>query len=339
MSGLRYGVIGLGFGQYHVRTLINMEGVDLVAVADQGFDGMETYSRKYGVRTYRDGLELLEKEKLDAVSLCVSPRWRLPLIQKAAQLGVSMFVEKPWASNMTQALELARLCEQHNAVVMTGFSFRYLPAIIKLRELMDGELGSGWILNGDYIFDWLPAADHWLWDINNGNGYFNENSCHIIDAVCYLLGTPISVMAEGVNFLGSPSDEAGAITMRFSNGAIAALTVGGLGVHASRNFPRIDLVTSNGQAHLSGREHIWEMLTWASREGNLSQTYSTSPELLENTRYTFAFRHFLNCLRTKAIPTASIDDGIRAVAIADAVYKSARSGKKIQMSEYGLKSA
>jgi predicted dehydrogenase len=337
MREIRFGVIGLGFGRHHVKTLANMDGVRLVAVADQLVDDLETCFQKYGTRTYRNGLELLEREELDAVSLCVSPRWRLPLIEKAAQMGIPMFVEKPWAANLAQAHHLAQLCERHHAVVMTGFSFRYLPAIVKLRALMDGELGSGCLLNGEYVFDWLPPNDHWLWDVNNGNGYFNENSCHLFDAVCCLLGDPVSVMAEGAIFQGSPSAEVGAITLRFSNGAIAALTVGGLGVPAFRNFPRIDLVTANGQAHLSGREHMWASLTWAVRANNVTQTFSTEPELLENTRYTHALRHFLNCLRSGALPDSGVSDGIRAVALAEAVYESASSGRKVQMTEYGLK--
>ncbi len=339
MSAIRIGVIGLGFGQYHVKTLVNLEGVRLVSVADQLHPDPDGYSQKYGVRTYQDGLEMLDKEKLDAVSLCVSPRWRLPLVQKAVQLGIPMYIEKPWASSLAQGRELALLCEKHQALVMTGFSFRYLPAIVKLRELIEGELGATWALNGEYVFDWLPPTEHWLWDPENGNGYFNENSCHLFDAVCYLMGTPVSVFADGAIFQNSPSAEMGSVILSFPNGAIASLTIGGLGASAFRNFPRINLITANGQAHLSGREHMWETLSWATRNRGTSQIFHTAPEALENTRYTYALRHFIECVQAGRLPTTSITEGMLAVMIAEAVYESARSGRKVQLSEYGVKGA
>lgn len=333
MRRIRIGVIGLGFGQHHVHALTNIDEAHLVAIADNYSDKLSFFSEKYNVHTYRDGIDMLENEELDAVCICVSPRWRLPIIQKAAQLKIPMFIEKPWASNVKQAYEFEDICNNHNAVVMTGFSFRYLPAIVKLRALLDTTLGVGWVLNGEYLFDWIPQPDHWLWDVENGNGFFNENSCHLFNAICYLLGNPLSIMAEGGNFLGSPSEEAGAIVMKFESGAIAAITVGGLGTSAFKRSPRIDLITSNGQAHLTGREHIWETLSWTSRNSEIIQRFETLPESLEKMRYTYALKHFIQCVQTGETPTSGIQDGILSVAIADAVYQSARSGNKVYLNQ------
>jgi predicted dehydrogenase len=334
MDEIRMGVIGLRFGQHHVRTLINMEGVRLVAVADRNPDlpgGLDLYAGRYGARAYRDGIEMMEREKLDAVSIATAPRGRAPLIEHAARTGIAMFVEKPWAADLDHAQRLAALCREHHATVMAAFSFRYHPAIVKLRELMDGELGPAWMLNGDYVFSWVPPAGHWLWDPGNGNGFFNENSCHLLDAVCYLLGDPISVMAEAINPMVCPSENAAAVTLRFSGGAIAALTIGGIGASGFRDFPRMDVVTSNGQARLSGREHIWERLSWATRGSGEMHKVTLPPEALGNTRYTHALRHFVDCVREGKQPSSGVEAGVKSVALAMAVYESARTGKPIQL--------
>ena len=214
---------------------------------------------------------------------------------------------------------------------MLGFSFRFLPAIIRLRALLDGELGPGWLLNGEYLFDWQPPPTHWLWDPQAGNGFFNENSCHLFDAVCYLLGKPESVYAESAVFRGSPAAEVAAVTLRFANGASAALTVGCLGASAFQHFPRIDLVAANGQAHLSGRHHIWESLSWATRTDTAVHDFTAPPEMLGNTRYTDALRHFVECVRTGGAPEASIEDGLQAVAIAQAITESVRTGRRVML--------
>lgn len=333
MEPIRIGVVGLKFGQYHVRTLAHMDDVRLVAVADRQADvspgGREAYARRYGAKAYASCEEMLEREDLDAVSVCVSPKWRAEIIEQVARRGIPMFVEKPWASTLQHARALAEVCQRYNATVMVGFSFRYHPAIVRLRELIDGELGAGWLLNGEYIFDYLPPADGWLWDPNNGNGLFNENACHLFDSVTYLLGQPVSVMAEAVNFTGSPSEEAAAISISFASGAVAALTVGGYGANAHWDFPRIDIATAHGQARLKGRHHMWESLTWARRDSSETQTFLQPPEMLGSTRYTHAMTHFFDCVRNETQPTATIEDGITAVALAEAVYASARTGMKV----------
>jgi predicted dehydrogenase len=326
---LRMGVIGLRFGYHHVQTLLTMTDVELVAVADRSAD--TSYVSKYGVKTYQDGLELLQQEKLDAVSICTSPKHREPLIEYAAKNNVAMFIEKPLAATLEKARAIKSICDKHNATVMVGFSFRFHLATVHLRELMNNSLGSALLLSGEYMFDWLPPANAWLWDKNNGNGFFNENSCHLFDAVCYLLGEPISVMAEGRTIKDSPSEEIAAITVRFESGAIAALTVGALATGAFHNFPRINVITENGQAHLIGREHMWESLTWATRESEETQTLIAPPETLSQTRYTLAFQHLVDCVTNKRQPSATLQDGVRAVALAEAVYESIRTGQKVQV--------
>ena len=75
MDKIRIGVIGLNFGQHHVRTLANMDDAQLVAIADLTSDSLDAAAAKYGAKAYRDGLEMMEREKLDAVSICTSPKY------------------------------------------------------------------------------------------------------------------------------------------------------------------------------------------------------------------------------------------------------------------------
>ena len=98
---IRMGVIGLKFGYFHVQTLLTMNDIELVAVADRSADA--SYVSRYGVKTYQDGLEMLQKEKLDAVSICTSPKHRPPLIEYAAKHNIAMFIEKPLAATLEQA--------------------------------------------------------------------------------------------------------------------------------------------------------------------------------------------------------------------------------------------
>jgi predicted dehydrogenase len=335
VDNIRVGVIGLKFGRWHVRTLAAMQGVELVAIADRRPDvpgGLQAYAAKAGAKPYGDGVEMLERERLDAVIVATSPRVRGAIIEKAAAKAVALFVEKPWAANVEQARQLAELCRNRHARIMLAFSFRFHPAIVRLRELLDGPLGAPQLLSGRYVFDWLPSADYWLWDPQVGGGFFNENSCHLFDAVNYLLGTPVCIMAEAGTFNGAPGPSAAAVTVRYASGAVAALSIGGVAIGAFRDFPRIDVIAAKGQAQLQGRDHIWEELAWAVRGDAQVQSLLRPPEVDGRTRYTDALEHFFEAIRNDREFSVGVEDGVKTVAMAAAIYESARTGKKVSLS-------
>ena len=331
MSNYRIGVVGLGFGEFHVRTVANLDGAVLAAVADTVPDRVERISDLYGVKGYADGVEMMKAEKLDGVSLCVSPRFREPLIVHAAENGIPMFVEKPWATSTEHSTRLAEICGRANAKVLMGFSFRFHPVVQRLLSLMNGELGKGWLANGEYVFDWLPPASAWLWDAENGNGLFNENSCHLFDVLCSAMGRPDSVFAHGGTYVGRPGEEAASISFRFESGGTAAVTVGGLGASPFRDYPRLDICTENGRAELAGSHHTWQKLVWGLRGESEVNTYTLPPEELGSTRYTHAFTHFLDVISGKSKPAATIEDGALSVAIAESVYSSIKSGAAVKI--------
>jgi predicted dehydrogenase len=326
------GVVGYRFGQHHVRTLVNMPEAQVVAVADLDSPALEAGARKYGFTPYRDAIEMMDREQLDAVSICTAPKWRRPLIEAGVSRSLALFIEKPWASDSRQARELADACRRSNAAIMVGFSFRFHPAVTKLRELLDGELGRPRMLAGQYVFGWLPQADHWMWAPDNGNGFINENTCHLLDTVCHLLGRPVRVTAEGGRFAQRPMEDSAAVVIRFDSGAIAALTCGGIGAPAFDDYPRIDLQTASGQASLRGRQHVWDSLSWATDKDAAVRRLAADPEQLGATRYTHAFGHFFRSIREGAAPSATIDDGVMIVDLAMAIAESARSGRTVALS-------
>ena len=149
MKRFKVGVVGLRFGQFLVRTLAHLESAQLVAVADRNpnfAEGLETFAARYGASAYRSSAEMFANEALDAVVIATAPKARAAIIEQAAERGIAMFAEKPWAANPEHAARLAEICRRHNATVMLGFGFRINPAIGRLRELMGGEIGQGWML-------------------------------------------------------------------------------------------------------------------------------------------------------------------------------------------------
>ncbi|MEL7238170.1 MAG: Gfo/Idh/MocA family oxidoreductase [Planctomycetota bacterium] len=326
---IRMGVAGFGFGYHLVRALMGRDDCQVVAVADRSNKGLEDAAKRMRFTPYRDAVEMIRSADLDAVLIATSPKPRASMLLAAAERGLPMLVEKPWAADSDHARELADICRASAGPTMVAFSFRFHPAIVKLRELLNSSFGKPRMLNGQYVFDFVPDDDFWLWDPKSGNGFLNENSCHLFDAVCSLMGRPTRVYAEGEKFHGKPMEDAAVLTLRFENGSFATLTVGGVGTSGMDDFPRIDLFAEKGQALLQGREHIWTDLTWADADG--THRFHKHPEPIASTRYSAAYDHFFDCVRTGKQPEATIDDGILAVDIAMAAAESMRTGQPVSL--------
>ncbi len=328
---IRIGIVGLNFGMHLIRSLANVPDARLVAFADRSCaqSKFDSVVAKYASNGYRDAMGMLHRELLDAVLICTAPASRESLMRAAIERDIAIWVEKPWASDFAHAQLLHDLASRSKKPVMCGFSFRFHPAVQKLIELIRGDLGRPWMINAQYVFDWWPKADWWLWKPDGGNGFFNENSGHLIDLVCALAGEPEYVYAETSRCGDSPGDNAASITIRFDTGTTATLTLGGVGSKAFQDYPRLTAYTQNGQAELIGEQHTWRELRWSFRQANEVQSLLTLPESLANTRYTHALSHFLACVRDNRSPAATPTDGVRTVAVADAIRESARTGKRV----------
>ena len=337
---LRIGIIGLRLGQWHVETIAELEGAKVTAVADNnpgllaGADvTVQQYAEKIGAKAYADGVELIEREDVDAVSLCVSPKWRMPLLVAAAERKLPVLVEKPWATNLAHGLELASVVREAGLLAMVEFPLRYFRPIVGLRSLLgDGELGEPFVVSADLCMTPIASPNHWAWDPENGNGVINENSCHIFDTLCFLLGEPESLHAYGGNFhgVGAPLEDGAAMTIRFKSGAVAAVTGGGLGARAIGTRTWLDVYARNGQGLVTGAYHMYDTLTWARHDATEAKTQSWEiPPRRQIMRY--AMQHFIECVRDGKTPTCGVDDGVRALALSMAVRESLRAGGPVEV--------
>lgn len=328
---VRIGVVGLGFGVHLVRALGNVEGAVPAALADRHAHELEPLAGELNATPYRDGMQMIAEADLDAVILAVNPGSRGALMDTAIASGLHVLVEKPWASDPHQARAYADRCRGASQVVMSGFSFRYHPAFQRLLDVLEQDIGPPGTLSGRYVFDWRPEPTHWLWDRKRGGGFFNENSCHLLDAVTAIMGRPKRVFAEAVNLLEDPAEDAMTATVSFESGGIASLSLGCVGCSAFGDFPSLQVVAPRGEAHLRGRSHVWESLTWTHRGESSRHRFDHSPEQLGATRYDDAISHFVSCIRERSCPQTDVEAGVAAVDFAYALMRSAELVRPIDL--------
>lgn len=132
------------YGHGHDTVFLGLEGVELVAVADDNAQGLEAAGKRTKApRLYRDYREMLAKEKPFVVA--IGPRWvdqRVAMIEAAAGAGCHIYCEKPLAGNLADADRIVRACERAKVKLAVAHQSRAAPPVRSaLAQLRQGKFG------------------------------------------------------------------------------------------------------------------------------------------------------------------------------------------------------
>ena len=344
---LRVGIVGLGIGMRHASSFALLPEVEMVAMADPAPNrlgtSVEEFCAHYGAKAYTDGMEMLEKERLDAVTICTNPKLHLPFVEAAAAKGLHIFLEKPMAGTVEDCDAMIEACRRAGVTLHMEFPMRQLAPMIELKRVLDsGALGRPVMASCDYVSG-LRTPDHWIWTMGDGSSPINENTCHGIDSVRYLLGGVDRIYAEADNYIGqgpkSVADSA-AITMHHADGGISTLVGGACATNEMETPLRISLFCTEGQATVDGLHHTFHRLKWARRGGEVWQEDWGEPPSLRSTmsqpyaRYPLlepSLKNFVDNVLEGRPPAATAEDGRENVKICLAVLESAKTHRPIDI--------
>lgn len=252
---VRVGFVGTGgiATGFHMPQLKAIAGVEFVAHCDADRSRAEAASQQFGGRVYTDHHDMLEREQMDALYVCLPPDAHTDAEIIAAGKGIHLFVEKPIVMSMEMGREIARAIRRAKVISCVGYQLRYLPAITAARAFLAGKpvaLVTGCRWGG------IPGGpDHWWRVMARSGGMFHEMATHQMDIIRYLVGDVVRVCARySLNVLRDVENltvpDGQAILLEFKNGAAGyfsttcALTKGGH--HASVDIVLRDMVMKVG---------------------------------------------------------------------------------------------
>ena len=235
MDKRRIGVIGCGgIAGVHVRRLSNIGEAKLEAFADIVKGKAEAFSAQYGGRVYTDWREMLDKEELDIVYICLPPFAHRDEVMVAAEKGINIFIEKPIALNMKLAREMVRAVEKYDVKSQVGYCNRFGAGIEKAKHLIQsGEAGDVGLGLGWYWCHFLGGP--WWRDREKSGGQIVEQSTHLYDVLRYLCGD-VEVVYGHMNkkfWVDVPdltSEDVSSSTFKFRSGAVGAIVATTWGV-------------------------------------------------------------------------------------------------------------
>ena len=327
---MRVAVIGLaGVGRAHVDRWAKSPNAELVSVCDINRQIADEFASEYEVKGYASTEEMLDTEDLTAISICTPPKVHLALTRMAAARGIHVLCEKPMASTVEDCQGMIDVCRSAGVVLQIGHKKRFIPPLLRLKELTAGDFGPIQYMVHRYPHPGMSNKD-WFWAEDDGGGPILENAVHAADILGFLMGDVDRVYAEGGTFFAphrKPQIDCAMFTLRFKSGAIGVVNAGMVSM-GGFSFEDFYVANENGVAEVMGRFDSAETLRYSFRN---------DPETLQEENYPNfdSFRaeieHFIQCIQTGREPRASGEAGMKAVAICRAVKRSAEVGEPVTL--------
>ena len=274
--------------------------------------------------------EALDDKELAGVVIASATHTHADLIERIAGLGIPIFCEKPLDLSTSRARACVDTVTKNNIPFVLGFNRRYDPDFARLHALArDGILGnveSVQIISRDPS---PPSLDY----IRVSGGLFRDMAIHDFDMARWLLGEePDEVSASGSSIVDPAIGEAGdidtaLITLRTPGGRLCSISNSRrtsygydqrVEVHGSLRTARVDnqpetqLLVSSGDGRTgSGIKHFFH------------DRYAKA--------YRMEMRHFVSVIMGSETPRTTVQDGLRALELADAAAQALKEKRTVQI--------
>ena len=199
---LRVGIIGTGgIANAHIQSYLRMPDVDLVAGADLIPGKADEFFKRYGVegvRTYTNHKEMLEKEELDAVSVCTYNRTHAECTIDALNKGLHVLLEKPMCVTTEEAVEICRAEKKSGKILSIGFQPRFDANMQMIKKIVQsGALGEVYyIQTGGGRRRGIPNST-FIEEKTAGIGALGDIGCYSLDMVLNAIGYPKPLTVSG----------------------------------------------------------------------------------------------------------------------------------------------
>ena len=331
------GIIGCGYwGPNLIRNYYQLPNCNMLICCDLDQKKLDRMKTLYpGILTTTDVRAVVNNREIDAVGIATPVFTHYPLAKEALLNGKHVFVEKPLCHSSDACLELIRLAEEEEKVLMVGHTFEYTAAVNKIKEIVNsGELGEILYISSVRLNLGLFQQDiNVIWDL----------APHDISIITYILGEhPVSVNGQGKSHYKKEIEDVATITLNFSNSTIAF-------VHSSwldPNKVRRTTIVGSKKMLVYNDTEPQEKIKIYDKGVDAPPYYDTFGEFPFSYRYGDIHSpriedyeplrkecaHFLECIEKNQTPRSDGYSGLRVVSVLEAASESLKiNGKAVSI--------
>ncbi len=340
---IKLGIIGAGrMGITHYSIINSHPDVEIESVADPSALTLTMMSKYLPVKTYKDYNDLLEESSVDGILVCTPPNLHFPIIKKAAEKGIHVFVEKPFTTKYDEASELARLYSGTKLVNQVGYVNRFNDVFIKVKELLGAgligkiirfksEMFSCTITNNDEGSGWRATRE-------SGGGAVFEMASHAIDLVNFLIGKPDKITGSSLNQIYSKNvEDIASTSMLYKNGISGTLYVNWSDTSYRKPTNKMEIFGLGGRI-LADQHSLKIFLNQPNEQFNMRQGWNTLyitdifkpvPFYVRGNEFTRQLYHFVECIQGKSTKNlCTFADGVATLEVIENLFNDYEQNAK-----------
>jgi len=348
MPQIGFGIVGCGvIAPIHADAIGRIPGAKLVAVSDVVEKNVTEMSSRYGAAPYSDYHEMLNRDDVHAVSLCVPSGMRLEIAEACAAAGKHILAEKPIEVNCARIDKLIAAVDAAGVQLSCIFQYRYADGPMHIRRALDeGRFGK--LVLGDAYIKWYRSQEYYdsgKWRGTrklDGGGCLMNQGIHQIDMLLWFLGGVASVTAQTalVGHTGIEVEDLACATVKFANGAMGV--VEGSTAIWPGHPARVEVHGTEGSAVIEdGELAMWKfrderpedatILAGIDKGATLGSGASDPIKSLKSEGHRRQIADFVESLLTGRPAKIDGREGRRAVEFIEAIYRSADSGQPVTL--------
>ncbi len=314
MKKLNVAVIGAGFwGRNHIRVYKELPNANLSSICEVNSERLKVAVKEYQVKGYKNISDLLKRGDIDAVSICTWATKLAEITEEALKAGKHVLVEKPMANNSKQAEKLVRLAEENDLRLMVGFIERYNPGVKNLKGYIKREeIGSVVSALTRRVSEWPER----IGDV----GVVKDSAIHDIDILRFLFEEdPSTVYAKVGRLKHKQFEDYAHIMLTFKEEKTAFIEANWLTPQKVRR-----LIVTGSKAILS-LDYITQKVTIEK----FGETIIPSHQWKEPLK--LELQDFVNSILNNSEPLVTGEDGLKALIIAEAAYRSSEKERAVKI--------
>jgi predicted dehydrogenase len=337
---LGYAVVGLGHLALEeiIPALTSCKKSKLTALVSGSPEKMKKVAAQYGIEpgncySYQTFDHLRDNAEVDVIYIALPNSLHKEYVIRGAKAGKHILCEKPMAISSEECHEMIAACEKAKVKLMVAYRIQYQPHNRKLRELVQNR-------NFGYP-KYIEASnsqssanpDHWRHKkALAGGGALPDIGLYCLNTNRFILGEePIEVFAYWYSSPGNPLfkeiEELISWQMKFPSGVIAS-SFSHYNVHESRNYR---VLCEKGWLHVDkAYAYKGQKLSTGRAEGKIERQEDIG--LAETDQFGAEMDHFSDCILKNKRPFTPGEEGLQDHIIMEAIYRSAREGKPVKIS-------